>query len=86
MQTNATHSLLAVSALHADGYDGFTFGPTAAFAATMATNAELINLDAAAQLFTIMADGAAPELLEPGPGGAVTAKAQQFFQVRGIDT
>ena len=33
-----------------------------------------------------MADGAASELLEPGPGGAVAAKAHQFFEIDSIDT
>jgi hypothetical protein len=68
-----------------DGYDGFAFGPTASFVATFATDETLIDFDAVGKLLSLFTDGAAPELLKPGPGGAVAAKAQQFLQVRGID-
>ncbi len=85
MQTNATHSLFYVSALNGNRYDGFSFGPSTSLARTLTTDEELIDLDAAGQLFTLMTHSATPELLKPGPGGAVTAKAQQFLQVRGTD-
>lgn len=86
MQTNATHSLFEVSALNGNRYDGFAFGPTASFARAVSTDKELIELNAAGQLFTLFTNGAAAQLLKPGPGSAITAEAQQLLQVRCIDT
>ena len=85
MQANAPHSLADVSALDGDRYDGFAFGPTASFAGALATNEELIDLNSAGKFFTFMPDGAAPELLKPGPGSTVTAETKQFLQVHGIN-
>jgi hypothetical protein len=85
MQTNATHSLFDVSAFNGNGNDEFAFSPPASFAGTLTADEKLIDLDAAGKLFTFVADGTAPELLKPGPGGAITAKAQQFLQVYRID-
>jgi len=86
MQTNATHSLFEVSTFNGNRYDGFAFGRAASLAGALATDEELIDLNAAGQLFTLTTDGAAPELLKPCPGSAVTAEVQQFLQVHGIDT
>ena len=85
MQTNATHSFFEVSAFNGNRYDGFAVGPSASFARTFTAEEKFIDLDAAGQLFTIITDGAAPKLLKPGPGCAVTAEAKQFLQVRSID-
>ena len=86
MNANATHSFLEVSALNGERHNGFAPGPTAALAGTLTTDKKFIDLDPAGQLFTIITDGAAPKLLKPGPGSAVTPKAQQFLQVHRIDT
>ena len=86
MQTNATHSLFEVSAFNGNRYDSFAVGPSASFARSFTAEEKLIDFDAAGELLTIITDGAAAQLLKPGPGRAVTAEAKQFLQVRGTDT
>jgi hypothetical protein len=85
MQTNATHSLFDVSSFHGNGNNGFAFSAPAPFAGTLTADEKLIDFDTAGKLFPFVADRTAPELLKPCPGGAITAKAQQFLQVYRID-
>lgn len=85
MQANATHSLLHLSALHGHGDNGFALGPAAALAGALAADDKFIHFHAAGEFPAILADGAAPQLLQPAPGGAVAAQTQQLLEIGGID-
>ena len=86
VQTNAPHSFLHVSAFHRHGDDGFPMGTAAAGAGFLATDEKFIHLHASGQLTSIVADGAASELLQPNLGRLITAEAQELLKIDGIDT
>ena len=59
--------------------------PPAALAGPGSADEKLVHLDASGQFFPLIADGAASKFLKPSPSGAVTAEAQQLFEIHGID-
>jgi hypothetical protein len=59
--------------------------PSASFAGTLTADEKLIDFDTTGKLFPFVSDRTAPELLKPCPGGAITAKAQQFLEIYRID-
>ena len=85
MQTNATHSLFYVSSLNGDSNNGFAFGTAASFAGFLAADEKFIDFNTAGKFFTILANSAASQFLQPTPSGAVAAKTQKFFEIYCID-
>ncbi len=86
MKANTTYSLFDVSTFNRHGHNGFATGAAASFAWLMAANEKFVHFHAPREFFALPANRAASELLQPAPGGGITAKAQQLFEVDGIDT
>lgn len=68
MQANATHSLFLVSPLNCNSDNGFTFGTAASFAGFLAAYEKFIHFYTPGESFTILANGAAAQLLKPAFG------------------
>ena len=86
VKANTTYSLFGVSTFNRHCHNGFTTGTAASFARLMAANEKIIHFHAPRELFALLANRAASELLQPAPSVGITAKAQQLFKVDGIDT
>ncbi len=86
VKANTTYSLFGVLTFNRHRHNGFATGAAASFARLMAADEKFIHFHAPTELFALPANRAASELLQPAPGGGITAKAQQLFEVEGIDT
>ena len=86
VQTNATHSLFHLSSFYSNGNDRFAMGTAPSGAGFLAADEKFIDFYPPRQLFPVVADGAASELLQPTPGRLIAAEAQEFLKIDGIDT
>jgi hypothetical protein len=74
-----------ISPLNCNSNNGFTSGTAASFAGFLAADEKFIYVCTPGESFTIMANGATAQLLEPDPCRAAAAEAQQLFEINCID-
>lgn len=86
MEANATHPLSDDSSFSSNGDNNLMIGSTATFTGALTADVQFIDLYTPGELFSLLANGTASELLKPTPSRAVAAKTQQLFQVHCIDT